>query len=54
MAKCRDCKSFFVREENRETGDCILRVVDPRHAYYRSRPVSAESNASKCPNFIKK
>ncbi len=54
MAKCKECKSFFVSEDTTGRGDCILRVVDPRQAYYRSVPVNADSSASKCTNFIKK
>ena len=37
MAICKDCKSFFVFEDNSEKGDCVQRVVDPRQAYYTGR-----------------
>lgn len=54
MVKCAECKSFFPNEENQETGDCIKRTVDPRQAYYQSKPVKAEKNAAECENFQKK
>ena len=54
MAKCKDCKCFFVFEDNRETGDCVQRVVDPRQAYHKARPVAADQDASNCASFQKK
>jgi hypothetical protein len=54
MATCKDCKSFFAREDDRSQGDCVMRVVDPRQAYYQARPVETEKDASKCSSFQKK
>ena len=39
MATCKECKCFFETEGNHEKGDCVHRVVDPRQAYYKARPV---------------
>ena len=41
MVTCKDCKCFFITEENPEKGDCVERVVDPRQAYYKAKPVDA-------------
>lgn len=54
MATCKECKCFFPLEDNPETGDCVQRVVDPRQAYYKARPVGADQDASKCASFQKK
>ncbi len=54
MATCKDCKCFFALEENRQKGDCIHRVVDPRQAYYKARPVDADQDAASCDSFQKK
>jgi benzylsuccinate synthase len=54
MPKCKDCKCFFAFEENPEKGDCVQRVVDPRQAYYKARPVAADQGASGCGSFQKK
>jgi benzylsuccinate synthase len=54
MAKCKDCKCFFVLGDDPEKGDCIQRVVDPRQAYYKARPVAADEEASDCTSFQKK
>ena len=51
MAECRDCKCFFVLEDNAEKGDCVQRVVDPRQAYYKAKPVEADQDASNCSSF---
>ena len=51
MAICKDCKCFFVFEDNFEKGDCVQRVVDPRQAYYKAKPVEADQDASKCSSF---
>ena len=54
MATCKDCKCFFALEENRQKGDCIHRVVDPRQAYYKARPVDPDRDAAGCDSFQKK
>ncbi|HLE17782.1 MAG TPA: benzylsuccinate synthase gamma subunit family protein [Syntrophales bacterium] len=54
MATCDECKNFFPLEDDPSTGDCVQRVVDPRQAYYKARPVTAETDASKCSTFQKK
>ena len=51
MAICKDCKCFFVFEDNSERGDCVQRVVDPRQAYYKAKPVEADQDASNCSSF---
>jgi benzylsuccinate synthase len=54
MATCKDCKCFFAVEGNPEKGDCVQRVVDPRQAYYKAKPVAADQDASACTSFQKK
>lgn len=54
MSTCSECKSFFAREDQDGQGDCVQRVVDPRQAYYKSKPVTAENDASGCSDFQKK
>ena len=54
MAACKDCKCFFVFEQNPEKGDCVQRVVDPRQAYYKAKPVASDQDASTCTSFQKK
>lgn len=54
MATCNECKQFFPMQENPEKGDCVQRVVDPRQAYYKSKPVDADLQAGDCPHFMKK
>lgn len=54
MATCKDCKCFFITEENPEKGDCVQRVVDPRQAYHKAKPVDADQDASNCSSFRKK
>ena len=54
MATCEECKSFFPLEDDPTVGDCVLRVVDPRQAYHKARPVSADDDAAKCTTFQKK
>ena len=54
MATCKDCKCFFVLEDNPEKGDCVQRVVDPRQAYCKAKPVGADEDASNCASFQKK
>jgi benzylsuccinate synthase len=51
MAICKDCKCFFVFEDNPEKGDCVQRVVDPRQAYCKAKPVEADQDASNCSSF---
>jgi benzylsuccinate synthase len=54
MTTCKECIHFFPREDNPETGDCVERVVDPRQAYHKARPVGAEKAAAECASFEKK
>ena len=51
MAICKDCKCFFVFENDCEKGDCVQRVVDPRQAYHKAKPVEADQDASNCSSF---
>jgi len=54
MLTCRECRNFFPLEENPKEGDCVQRVVDPRQAYYKAKPVDADRDASDCPGFQKR
>lgn len=54
MATCSECKRFFPLEDDPSMGDCVERVVDPRQAYYRAKPVEANQDATKCKSFQKK
>lgn len=54
MATCNECKSYFPLEDDKSTGDCVRRVVDPRQAYYQAKPVKADGDASTCDSFHKK
>ncbi len=54
MATCKECKSFFPMDDNPGRGDCVQRVVDPRQAYYKARPVDEEQDAAACSSFQKK
>ncbi|GAB6161807.1 hypothetical protein JCM12298_09660 [Desulfothermus naphthae] len=54
MTICKKCKNFFPLEDDSSTGDCVMRVVDPRQAYYKTQPVEANKDASGCPSFQKK
>ncbi|MDQ7783997.1 MAG: benzylsuccinate synthase gamma subunit family protein [Desulfomonilaceae bacterium] len=54
MATCKDCKGFFAREDDQDRGDCVMRVTDPRQAYYKAVPVEADKDASKCSSFRKR
>lgn len=54
MSTCSECKSFFSREDEPEKGDCVQRVVDPRQAYYKSKPVDPNMDSAGCESFQKK
>jgi benzylsuccinate synthase len=54
MATCKECKCFFALEGNEGKGDCIHRVVDPRQAYYKAKPVDGEQDAASCDSFQKR
>jgi len=54
MAECKECKSYFPKENSQWSGDCVQRVVDPRQGYYKAKPVAASQDASKCPSFQKR
>ena len=48
MPFCKECKKFFPIKGDPKNGDCVERVVDPRQAYYKAKPVVAEKDASSC------
>jgi benzylsuccinate synthase len=48
MPTCKECKSYFELKAEPDKGDCVQRVVDPRQAYYRARPVKADQEALSC------
>ncbi len=54
MATCKECKCFFSRQEDENQGDCVRREQDPRQAFYQAKPVTADRDASACPDFQKK
>lgn len=54
MTTCKDCKRFFPLEDNPDKGDCVERIVDPRQAYYKAKPVNAGDEAAACSSFQKK
>ena len=54
MTTCNECKNFFPLEDDPSQGDCVQRVVDPRQAYYKAKPVVSDNEASKCDQFNKK
>jgi benzylsuccinate synthase len=54
MATCKECKNFFAVKDDPAKGDCVQRAVDPRQAYYKSKPVNANDDAASCPSFQKR
>jgi len=54
MPTCKECKNYFPFGEDPKKGDCVQRVVDPRQAYHKAKPVAADQDASKCSSFQKK
>jgi benzylsuccinate synthase len=54
MTTCSECTNFFPNEDDPSTGDCVQRVVDPRQAYYKAKPVEGDTDASNCEQFQKK
>jgi len=54
MTTCNECTNFFPIEDDSSQGDCVQRVVDPRQAYYKAKPVATDAEASKCDQFKKK
>jgi benzylsuccinate synthase len=54
MPTCNECKNYFPINEDPKKGDCVERVVDPRQAYYKAKPVPADQDAAKCSSFQKK
>ena len=54
MASCNECRQFFPIDEDPDKGDCVRRVVDPRQAYYRAKPVDSDREAGDCPDFQRK
>jgi len=54
MPLCKECKKFFPIKEEPNKGDCVQRVVDPRQAYYKAKPVGADMDASSCSSFEKR
>jgi benzylsuccinate synthase len=41
-------------DEDKTKGDCVQRVVDPRQAYYKAKPVIGNNDAGACGSFQKK
>jgi len=54
MPTCKECKKFFAMDDDPKKGDCVERIVDPRQAYYKAKPVPGDQDASKCSSFQKK
>jgi benzylsuccinate synthase len=54
MPLCKECKKFFSIPEDQKRGDCVQRVVDPRQAYYKAKPVVADQDAGACSSFEKR
>lgn len=54
MPVCQECKNYFAREDEEGVGDCVTRVIDPRQAYWRAKPVEGEMDSSMCKTFQKK
>lgn len=54
MPVCQECRKFFALENEGKRGDCVQRVIDPRQAYYKAKPVSADHDASTCREFEKR
>jgi len=54
MATCKECKHFFPLESDPGKGDCVQKVVDPRQAYHKAKPVAADRDAAPCRSFQKK
>ncbi len=42
MPQWEQSKNFFPNEDDDSMGDLVIRVVDPRQAYYKSIPVAAD------------
>ncbi|MDI6795829.1 MAG: benzylsuccinate synthase gamma subunit family protein [Desulfatibacillaceae bacterium] len=40
--KYKESKNFFPHSDNPQRGDFVERVVDPRQAYYKVKPVNAD------------
>ena len=53
MPQCQECKNFFPLKEEEGVGDCVTRVIDPRQAYWRAKPVASDEDAAKCGSFQK-
>lgn len=54
MPVCQECRKFFAMENDVKRGDCVQRVIDPRQAYYKAKPVLADKDASACREFEKR
>ena len=54
MPTCNECKNYFPINEDPKKGDCVERVVDPRQAYYKAKPVVEDKDASSCSSFEKR
>ncbi len=54
MPECQECQNYFTREDEEGMGDCVTKVVDPRQAYWRSKPVEEDMDAAPCDTFQKK
>ena len=51
---CAECKNFFALEDDPTKGDCVLRVVDPKCAYWKAKPQMSDMDASGCGDFQSK
>jgi len=54
MTTCKECRNYFPVDGDAKKGDCVQRVVDPRQAYHKAKPVLADQDAAKCSSFQKK
>lgn len=54
MSVCQECRKFYPQENSQKQGDCVQRVIDPRQAYYKARPVASDKDASACRDFEKR
>ena len=51
MKTCWMCRRFFEDGSNPKRGRCVRRVIYMTQACFMERPVTAEKNASQCPDF---
>lgn len=51
MSECKNCKSYFPRDEKSPNGDCVRRESNAKQLYHTSKPVNEKET---CNNFEKK